>query len=323
VVLDEADEMLAMGFLEDVERILTRVPEGCQTALFSATMPQDILRLATSHLRQPERIILSQPRAVTVPTVEQTYYVVPRPFKLEALTRLLDMASPQLTLVFCATKQMTADLAGELQNRGHRAEALHGDMTQGQRENVMEAVRSGRVEVLVATDVAARGLDIPKVSHVFNFDIPQDSNRYVHRIGRTARAGRAGEAITLIAPREFSLLQSIERAIGTSIQRRELPSVAALEERARAALVDQVDQSLLEGQGSNFRQLAEDLARRHDPLELAAAALGLAFGPARSWQEIPRVAPEETSAQRRSRRGSPRVASQKAGRGYHRRRKSR
>jgi ATP-dependent RNA helicase DeaD len=261
VVLDEADEMLAMGFLEGVERILGQVPQGCQTALFSATMPQDILRLSASYLRQPECIILSQPRAVTVPTVEQSYYLVPRPFKVEALTRLLDMASPPLALVFCATKQMTMDLAGELQGRGYRAEALHGDMTQGQRESVMEVVRGGRIEALVATDVAARGLDIPEVSHVFNFGIPQDSDSYVHRIGRTARAGRSGEAVTLIAPREVPLLKTIERVIGARIQRRELPTVADLEERAQAALVAQVDQVLVEGEWRAFRPLVEDLGQ--------------------------------------------------------------
>ena len=321
LVLDEADEMLAMGFLEDVERILGQVSQECQTALFSATMPQDILRLSASYLRQPERIILSQPRAVTVPTVEQSYYLVPRPFKVEALTRLLDMASPQLALVFCATKQMTTDLAGELQSRGYRAEALHGDMTQGQRESVMEAVRGGRIEALVATDVAARGLDIPEVSHVFNFDIPQDSDRYVHRIGRTARAGRTGEAVTLITPREASLLKTIERVIGARIQRRELPTVGELEERAQAALVAQVDQVLLEGEWRAFRPLVEDLVQRHDPLDLAAAALGVAFGPSRSRQEIPSVVAEERTARRRSGRASPKMSARKAGRGPYRRRR--
>jgi ATP-dependent RNA helicase DeaD len=323
LVLDEADEMLAMGFLEDVERILGQVPQECRTALFSATMPQDILRLSASYLRQPERIILSQPHAVTVPTVEQSYYLVPRPFKVEALTRLLDMASPQLALVFCATKQMTTDLAGELQSRGYRAEALHGDMTQGQRESVMEAARGGRIEALAATDVAARGLDIPEVSHVFNFDIPQDSDRYVHRIGRTARAGRAGEAVTLITPREVPLLKTIERVIGARIQRKELPTVAELEERAQAALVAQVDQVLMEGEWRAFRSLVEDLAQRHDPLDLAAAALGVAFGPVKSRQEIPSVVSEERTARRRSGRASPKVSARKAGRGsYSRRRKT-
>jgi ATP-dependent RNA helicase DeaD len=320
LVIDEADEMLAMGFLEDVEKILGQVPLGCQTALFSATMPRSIMRLADAHLREPERIILSQPRSATVPTVEQTYYVVPRPFKLEALTRLLDMASPQLALVFCATKQMTADLAGELQGRGYRAEALHGDMTQGHRESVMEAVRAGRVDVLAATDVAARGLDVPEVSHVVNFDIPQDADRYVHRIGRTARAGRTGEAITLISPRETSLLKTIQRVTGANIQRRELPTVAALEERARAALVDQVAQALQEGQESGFRPLAEEMAQRHDPIDLAAAALGLAFGPVRSWQEIPRAAPEASPDRQRPRRTFSRPSAPKGGKGFSRRR---
>jgi ATP-dependent RNA helicase DeaD len=242
---------------------------------------------------------------------------------VEALTRLLDMASPQLALMFCATKQMTTDLAGELQSRGYRAEALHGDMTQGQRESVMEAARGGRIEALAATDVAARGLDIPEVSHVFNFDIPQDSDRYVHRIGRTARAGRAGEAVTLITPREVPLLKTIERVIGARIQRKELPTVAELEERAQAALVAQVDQVLMEGEWRAFRSLVEDLAQRHDPLDLAAAALGVAFGPVKARQEIPSVVSEERTARRRSGRASPKVSARKAGRGsYSRRRKT-
>jgi ATP-dependent RNA helicase DeaD len=315
VVLDEADEMLDMGFLDDVESILRQTPQERQTALFSATMPQDILRLASSYMRQPEHITLSQTRTVTVPTVEQSYYVVPRSFKVESLMRLLDVASPQLALIFCATKQMTSDLARELQGRGYRSEALHGDMTQAQRESVMQASRAGRIEALVATDVAARGLDIPEVSHVFNFDIPQDPDRYVHRIGRTARAGRAGEAITIIAPREFSLLQAIERAIGTRIQRRELPTVAELEKQERANMIAQVERALTEDQWSSFRPLVEDLAQRHDLLDLAAAALSQAFGPTRPRQEIPRVTAEKETTRRRPGRAPKRGFTRAAGKG--------
>jgi ATP-dependent RNA helicase DeaD len=184
----------------------------------------------------------------------------------------------------------------------------------------MESVRAGRVDVLAATDVAARGLDVPEVSHVVNFDIPQDADRYVHRIGRTARAGRTGEAITLISPREAPLLKTIQRVTGANIQRRELPTVAALEERARAALADQVTQALQEGQESGFRPLAEEMAQRHDPIDLAAAALGLAFGPVRSWQEIPRAAPETPADRQRPRRTFSRASAPKGGKGFSRRR---
>jgi ATP-dependent RNA helicase DeaD len=293
LILDEADEMLDMGFQEDVERILDQAPPDRQTALFSATMPQEIIRLANSFLQDPQRIILTKPRAVTVETVQQSYYMVPRPFKIEALTQLLDLTSPQLALVFCATKQMAADLGRELQSRGYRAAALHGDMTQSQRESVMAACRAGHNEVLVATDVAARGLDIPEVSHVFNFDIPQDADRYVHRIGRTARAGRAGEAITLISPRENALLRTIQHTVGSRINRKELPTAAEIEERERAGMVSALEQALLDGQWSAYRPLVEHLAQRHDPLDLAAVALSRAFGPAKPRREVPRVRDDE------------------------------
>ncbi|MEX0762923.1 MAG: DEAD/DEAH box helicase [Dehalococcoidia bacterium] len=321
VVLDEADEMLDMGFLEDVERILSQVPQERQTALFSATMSQEILRLSRSYLREPDHVILSQPRSITVPTVEQSHYLVARPFKIEALIRLLDTTSPQLALVFCATKQMVSDLAWELQGTGYRAEALHGGMTQVQRENVMKASRGGRVEVLVATDVAARGLDIPEVTHVFNFDIPQDADSYVHRIGRTARAGRAGEAITLIVPREVSLLRAIERATGANIKRKELLTVAELEERERENLAAKVEEALLEGEWDGFRPLVESMAKRHDPLDLAAAALSRAFGPVKQREEIPQVTATQDSRPRKSGRPTRRPTPRPPGRGYRGRRK--
>ncbi|MBI2918647.1 MAG: DEAD/DEAH box helicase [Chloroflexi bacterium] len=298
VVLDEADEMLDMGFQEDVERILSRTPQERQTSLFSATMPDPILRLATRYLSQPERIILSQPRALTVPTVSQSYFLMHLQFKVEALTRILDTRAPELALVFCATKRMVADLGRELQGRGYHAEALHGDMTQGQREAVMQATRAGQVEVLVATDVAARGLDIPEVSHVINFDIPQESDSYVHRIGRTARAGRAGEAITLVTPRELSLLRAIESALGTPIRHEPLPAVAELEERERQGMAAHLRQVLLEGQWADFRPLVEGLSEQHDPLDIAAAAVSLAYGPARLRPEIPQITPAEVAPTR-------------------------
>jgi len=293
MVLDEADEMLDMGFLPDVERILRQTPTDRQTALFSATMPQAIFQLATRHLKDPERIILSQPRAITVPTVEQSHYLVPREYKAEALVRLLDTKSPQLALVFCATKRMAAFLAAELQGRGYRAEALHGDMTQSQRESVMEASRAGRVEVLVATDVAARGLDIPEVSHVINYDIPQDGDSYVHRIGRTARAGRTGEAITLIGPREYSLLRIIENTTGVRVQRKELPTIAEAEEAERAGLAGQLEQLVAQAAGASFKPLIERLAQQHNPIDLAAAALSMTVGPGKERQDIPKVSPQE------------------------------
>ena len=296
VVLDEADEMLDMGFEEEVERILGECPEERQTALFSATLKGQTLKLARSYLRDPQRVTLSTRESVTVPEVSQAYYVVPRPFKIDAITRLLDVADPRLALVFCATKQMTDQLAQELQGAGYQAQSLHGDMSQGQREKVMEACRAGRVELLIATDVAARGLDIPEVSHVINFDIPQDSDRYVHRIGRTARAGRAGEALTIISPQEFAQMRAIERAIGVRIPRKELPTVAEMEQRDRARMISQVEQELENDRWTALRPLVEDLAQTHDPLDLAAASLGVAFGPKLKLREIPRVSTDRPVA---------------------------
>ena len=299
VVIDEADEMLAMGFIEDVEKILEGTPAGRQTALFSATMRREILALADKHMHTPERIILTKPRALTVATVVQSYYVVPRPSKSDALLRILDAAAPKLALVFCATKQMTADLATSLKTHGYQAEALHGDMAQVQRESVMAAIRKGRIEILVATDVAARGLDVPEITHVINFDIPFEPDRYVHRIGRTARAGRVGEAISLISPQEFSLLRAIETTTGNKIARKELPTVAEMENQDRARLITRLKEALEGEEWRTFRTVLQGMAEQHDPLDLAAAALALAMGPLKQRSEIPRVA--ETQARPGSR----------------------
>jgi ATP-dependent RNA helicase DeaD len=290
VVLDEADEMLNMGFLEDVEAILQAVPTERQTALFSATMPDPIARLAQRYLREPARVTLSQPQALTVPVIEQFYYQVPRGHKPEALTRLLDTKAPTLALVFCATKRMVDELAEELRARGYRTEALHGDMSQAQREKVLRAVRAGKVEVLVATDVAARGLDVEQISHVVNFDLPYDAEGYVHRIGRTGRAGRSGEALTLLGPWERNQLRAIEAATGARIQRAEVPTVAEMEAREREMMEERLLKTLQGGTWGAYRELVTELAEEHDPLDLAAAAIALAIGPRRELVEIPRVA---------------------------------
>ena len=312
VVIDEADAMLAMGFIEDVEKILQSTPAARQTALFSATMRREILALAGKHMRAPERIILTKPRALTVPTVTQSYYVVPRPFKADALLRILDTAAPKLALVFCATKQMAADLATSLKSHGYQAEALHGDMNQVQRESVMAASRKGRVEILVATDVAARGLDVPEITHVVNFDIPSEPDRYVHRIGRTARAGRDGEAITIISPQEFYHLRAIEALTGNKILRKDLPTVAQMEQQDRARLIARLEEELEGDQWSAFRTVLASMAAQRDPLDLAAAALALAMGPVRKRDEIPKVPEPQAKfvrkgASKRPAGGRPRV----------------
>ncbi len=272
VVLDEADEMLDMGFIEDVEFILEHVPSERQTGLFSATMPPRIVELARKYMRAPERVTIEK-ETVTVPQVRQVYYDVSGREKLDALTRILDYETPASTIIFCARKS-DADMLGEsLQGRGYSAEVLHGDLSQIQRDRVMNRFRSGQVEILVATDVAARGLDIADVSHVINYDIPWDPESYVHRIGRTGRAGREGDAITLVTPREQRQLRIIERVIGRRLKRLRLPSPADVAARRRAALMEQIRAAIEEGNLEPYRTVVEDLGDDYDPVEIAAAML--------------------------------------------------
>src|SRR5258708_5832661 len=232
VILDEADEMLAMGFIEDIETILSETPAERQTGLFSATIPQEIANLAKRYMHDPQRITV-QAAQLTVPQVRQIYYEVGSRDKLEVLGRVLDYERPTSAIIFCRTKSAVDELGERLTARAYPAETLHGDLSQVQRDRVMGRFRTGQVELLVATDVAARGLDIELVSHVINYDIPLDPEIYVHRIGRTGRAGRTGCAITLVTPRERRLLREIERLIGTTIQRMRLPTIADVIARRR------------------------------------------------------------------------------------------
>ncbi|MGH2459728.1 MAG: DEAD/DEAH box helicase [Chloroflexota bacterium] len=275
LVLDEADLMLEMGFHEDVTSIIEQLPTERQTALFSATVPPPIVELARQYLREPETIRLSRPRALTVPETEQAYLVLPFPRKTEGLVRVLEAEVPERTLVFCATKRMVDSLTEELRGRGFRAAGLHGDMTQATREATLSEFRRGLVDVLTATDVAARGLDIPDVSLVVNFDIPMDAESYTHRIGRTGRMGKRGEAITFVNPREMRELQVIERITGARIRRRQLPTATEVAEREREILVERVGRELESGRWGQYRELVEELSDEHDPINIAAAALAL------------------------------------------------
>lgn len=224
IVLDEADEMLNMGFREDIETILEYIPEeGRQTVLFSATMPKPILDITKKYQHDAVTIKVVK-KELTVPSIEQYYYDVKRKDKTEVLTRLLDYYNPKLSLVFCNTKKMVDELSEELKSRGYMAEGLHGDMKQAQRDRVMKAFRSGRVEILIATDVAARGIDVDDVEAVFNYDIPQDDEYYVHRIGRTGRAGRTGHAFTFVKGKEVYKLKDIMRYCKTKILAMPIPS---------------------------------------------------------------------------------------------------
>src|SRR5208337_4261236 len=218
-VLDEADEMLNMGFIEDIETILNKTPEARQTLLFSATMPQPIMVIARKYMKEPEKIRIS-PKDVVIPQIKQVFYEVREGDKINALSRLLDVENPQLAIVFCHTKREVDEVAMKLGQMGYNAGALHGDFTQARRDEVMYRFKDGSLDILVATDVAARGLDIKDVTHVINYNIPQNPDSYVHRIGRTGRAGKSGIAITLVTPREYKHLRLIEKTARTVIDRK-------------------------------------------------------------------------------------------------------
>lgn len=291
LVLDEADEMLDMGFVEDIEWILGNTPAERQTLLFSATMPDEIKRLAVRYMRQPEHVSIT-PNQLTVPQIEQYFYEVRGAFKTEALCRIIDMENVERAIIFCRTKKGVDELTEALQARGYLAEGIHGDLNQAQRTRVMSKFREGNIELLTATDVAARGLDISDITHVVNYDIPQDSESYVHRIGRTGRAGRAGTAITLVSPREFMQLRQIERTIKTRLQRKALPSQSDIAERQRALLKERLFKVLGQGNLGPYRELAEHLLNTSDETEeeyaaeeLLAAALKMAAGEDRIPQD--------------------------------------
>lgn len=278
VVLDEADEMLDMGFAEDLETILDATPEGRQTALFSATLPPRIASIAERHLKSPQRILIPRDKATkgSMPKVRQTLYMVPRAHKTTALGRVLDLESPTLALIFCRTRLEVDELADRLVGRGYRVEALHGGMSQLERDRVMKKARSAMVDLVVATDVAARGIDIEHLSHVVNFDVPSSPESYVHRIGRTGRAGREGVAITLADPREIRLLRNIEHLTKQKIASATVPTPMDVKARrldlTKGALRDAIQAGGLDG----FRTIVESLAAEFDAMDVAAAAARLA-----------------------------------------------
>ncbi len=278
VILDEADEMLRMGFIDDVEWILGQMPAARQMALFSATMPPQIRRIAERYLRHPERIEIER-TALTLPAIEQRYLNVTERQKLDTLTRVLEVEASQATLVFVRTKTNAADVAERLQARGYAAEAMHGDMTQAQREQTIRRLRAGQVEIVVATDVAARGLDVEHITHVINYDVPHDSESYVHRIGRTGRAGRTGTAIMFVTPRETRLLKLIERFTGQRIGPMRMPSLADVAARRASLFKEKLRAAAQEDGLEPYLMLVEELAEEGmDVAEIAAAAAKLARG---------------------------------------------
>ena len=274
LVLDEADEMLRMGFVDDVERILASTPPQRQVALFSATMPAPIRSIAQRHLREPAQItIKAQTR--TASGVQQRYWMVSGMHKLDALTRILEVESFDAMIVFARTKVATEELAEKLAARGFATAPLNGDIQQAQRERTVQRLKDGAVDILVATDVAARGLDVDRISHVVNYDIPTDTESYVHRIGRTGRAGRSGQAILFVTPRERYLLQSIERATRQRIEPMQLPSIEAVNDRRTARFFERITQALEQQEALRpYVELVERYERDHDvPAQEVAAAL--------------------------------------------------
>ena len=277
IVLDEADEMLKMGFIEEVERILSELPKERQIALFSATMPAEVLRIAKRYLRNPTRIEIEH-KTMTAPAIEQRFLNVSEGQKLEVLTQILELEPSEATLVFRRTKNGAAELAEKLQARGFAAEAMHGDMTQSLRETVIRRLRNGHVEVVTATDVAARGLDVEQITHVINYDIPHDVEVYVHRIGRTGRAGRSGMATIFITPRERRMLREIERYTGMAIKPMKMPTRADVAAKRSSVFKDSLRKNIEQGDLDLYVALVEQVAEEgpFDITEVAAAAARLA-----------------------------------------------
>jgi ATP-dependent RNA helicase DeaD len=271
VVLDEADEMLRMGFIDDVDAILQKTPPTRQVALFSATMPPPIRRIAQTHLKDPAEVTIRS-STTTVAAVRQRYWLVSGVNKLDALTRILEAEPFEAMIVFARTKLGTEELAERLQARGFAAAAINGDLIQAQREKTIARLKEGQLDILVATDVAARGLDVERISHVLNYDIPYDSEAYVHRIGRTGRAGRSGDAILFVTPRERHLLHAIERATRQPIEPMLLPSVQAVNDRRVARFYKRISDGLEVGDLDQFRRLIADFSRQNEVPELDIAA---------------------------------------------------
>lgn len=279
LVLDEADEMLRMGFIDDVDWIMEQCPSTRQVALFSATMPDQIRRVAQKHLKQPKEIKIVS-KTSTAPTIRQRYWQVTGLHKLDAMTRLLEVEPYEAVLVFVRTKNAAEELAGKLAARGHACEALHGDIPQKLRERTVDKLRQGQLDILIATDVVARGLDVERITHVVNYDIPYDTESYVHRIGRTGRAGRKGEAILFVAPRERRMLRAIEHATRQAIEPMKMPSTEDINQHRMTKFKERIRETMMGEELELYLNLVNELIEEDsaDPLELAAALAKLVQG---------------------------------------------
>ena len=297
VVLDEADEMLNMGFREDMETILSQIPNEHQTVLFSATMPKSILNITTEFQKEP-LLIKTVKKELTVPLIKQYYYEVRRENKKEVTARLLDYYNPKLALIFCNTKKMVDELSEDLKARGYLADGIHGDLSQSQRDRVMEAFRNGSTDILIATDVAARGIDVDDVEIVINYDVPEDIEYYVHRIGRTGRAGRKGRALTLVVGREIYKLREIEHVCKTTVKAKAVPSAADITEAKSQKILSEVFDVMKNQELGRATAILTAKMEEEDctPLEIAAAFLRMHLGEEK--EEIPPVERENKGYRR-------------------------
>ncbi|WP_371415377.1 DEAD/DEAH box helicase [Citricoccus sp. SGAir0253] len=304
MVLDEADEMLRMGFAEEVDRILAATPSGKQTALFSATMPRAIQRISGKYLNDPVEVTVAA-KNTTAGNIRQRFLQVTHQWKLEAMTRILETEEHDGVIAFVRTRNATEELTTKLNARGFRAAAISGDVAQNQREKTVENLRAGRVDILVATDVAARGLDVERISHVINYDIPHDTESYVHRIGRTGRAGRSGDAVLFMTPREKYLLRSIEKATRQTVEQMHMPSVADVNSSRLGKFSTQITETLSEGDLDVFRELVDSYVAEHEvaPEDVAAALAKMAQGGRPLLTEEPDLPPVRMARGDRDDRG--------------------
>ncbi len=275
-VLDEADEMLDMGFIDDIKKVLGMTPEERQTMLFSATIGSNVLALSKKYMHDPVKVMINV-ADIVVPKIRQIFYEVREDEKIDALSRIIDVEDLYRCLVFCHTKREADRVAVKLKDMGYNADAIHGDYSQSQRNTAMRHFRDGTIDILVATDVAARGLDIQNVTHVINYSIPQDPESYIHRIGRTGRAGKAGIAIMFVTPREYRELRLIEKIAKTKISREKLPSSKEAMEARQQSILDNITSVIGKGAHGNFIPAAEKLLEEYDPKECLAAVMSMAF----------------------------------------------